>query len=79
MRARHERVDEVFDVVVANILAPTLIELAPELRRVLAPSGVLVVSGVLVDRFDHVVDALAPLRVIEVDRLDGWAALSLRA
>ena len=72
-------VDEVFDVVVANILAPTLIELAPELRRVLAPSGVLVVSGVLVDRFDHVVDALAPLRVIEVDRLEGWAALSLRA
>ena len=43
------------------------------------PAGVLVISGVLADRFDHVVDALAPLRVIDVDRLDGWAAISLRA
>lgn len=71
-------IDETFDVVVANILAPALIELAADLRRVLAPAGVLVISGVLVDRFDHVVEALAPLRVIEVDRLEGWAAISLR-
>ena len=62
----------------ANILAPTLIELADDLRRVLAPAGLLVIAGVLVDRFDHVVAALAPLRVVQVDRLDGWAAVSLR-
>ena len=42
------------------------------------PAGVLVVSGVLVDRFDHVARALAPLQVIAVDRLEGWAALTLR-
>ena len=72
-------VDETFDLVVANILAPALIELAADLRRVLAPAGVLVISGVLAERFDHVVAALAPLRVIDVDRLEGWAAISLRA
>lgn len=72
-------IDETFDVVAANILAPVLVELADDLRRVLAPAGVLVFSGVLTDRFEHVVDALAPLRVIEVDRLEGWAAVSLRA
>ncbi len=32
-------VDGAFDVVVANILAPTLIDLADDLRRVVAPSG----------------------------------------
>jgi len=72
-------VDETFDLVVANILAPALIELAADLRRVLAPAGVLVISGVLADRFDHVVAALAPLQLIDVDRLEGWAAISLRA
>ena len=71
-------VDGEFDIVVANILAPTLIELADDLRRVLAPAGLLVIAGVLVDRFDHVVAALAPLRVVQVDKLDGWAAVSLR-
>ncbi|MEO5901979.1 MAG: 50S ribosomal protein L11 methyltransferase [Ilumatobacteraceae bacterium] len=67
-----------YDVVVANILAPALIGMAAELRRVLAPGGVLVISGVLADRFDHVVDALAPLQVIVVDRLENWAAVTLR-
>jgi ribosomal protein L11 methyltransferase len=67
-----------YDVVVANILAPVLIELAADLQRVLAPDGVLVISGVLADRFDHVVAALAPLAVAQIDELDGWAAITLR-
>src|SRR4029077_9775163 len=55
-------VDGVFDVVVANILAPILIDLADDLRRVVAPSGVLIVSGLLADRHDHVEAALLPMR-----------------
>jgi ribosomal protein L11 methyltransferase len=73
-----EQVGGVFDLVLANILAPTLIALAPELRRVVAPQGVLVVSGVLDGGYDHVVAALAPLRVVRTDVLDGWAALELK-
>jgi ribosomal protein L11 methyltransferase len=73
-----EDVDATFDVVLANILAPTLVELAPELRRVTAPAGVLVVSGVLDGAHDHVVDALAPMRVIERLTREGWAAVVLR-
>lgn len=70
--------DDAYDVVVANILAPALIGMAAALRRVLAPAGVLVISGVLADRFDHVAEALAPLQVIVVDRLESWAAVTLR-
>ncbi len=40
-------IDEPFDLVLANLLAPVLVDLAPELRRVVAPSGALIVSGVL--------------------------------
>ena len=76
--ARLDELDGPFDVVVANILAPVLIDLAPELRRLVSPSGVVVVSGILAARHDHVVAALAPLRVIDEQHRDGWAALSLR-
>jgi ribosomal protein L11 methyltransferase len=71
-------IDGVFDIVVANILAPTLIELADDLRRVVAPSGVLIVSGVLADRHDHVEAALQPLVRTQRQTLDGWAAVTLR-
>ncbi len=67
-----------FDLVAANILAPTLIELADDLRRLTAPDGRLVLSGILADRHDHVLAALAPMVVEQTDTLDGWAAVTLR-
>ena len=72
-------VDGQFDIVVANILAPTLIELADDLVRVVASSGVLIISGVLADRHEHVEAALQPLRRIHRQTLDGWAAVTLAA
>jgi ribosomal protein L11 methyltransferase len=72
-------IDGQFDIVVANILAPTLIELAEDLVRVVAPSGVLIISGVLADRHVHVEAALLPLRRTHRDTLDGWAAVTLAA
>jgi ribosomal protein L11 methyltransferase len=73
------QLDGRYDVVVANILAPVLIELAADLRRLLAPSGVLIVSGVLADRHDHVEAALRPLHRTDLTTLDGWAAVTLTA
>jgi ribosomal protein L11 methyltransferase len=72
-------VEGTFDIVVANILASTLIELADDLRRVVALSGVLIVSGVLADRHDHVEAALLPLRRTRRATLDGWAVVTLSA
>lgn len=73
------KIDRQFDIVVANILAPTLIELAADLVRVVAPSGVLIISGVLADRHEHVEAALRPLRRIHRETLDGWAVVTLAA
>lgn len=70
--------DGTFDVVVANILAPTLIELAEDLRRVLDRGGLLVVSGLLADRTEHVVAALAPLVCVDRAVREGWTALTFR-
>ncbi|MEO6653923.1 MAG: 50S ribosomal protein L11 methyltransferase [Ilumatobacteraceae bacterium] len=67
-----------FELVVANILAPTLVAMADHLVRLTAPDGHLVISGVLSGRYDHVVDALAPMRVVSEEHLDGWSAVVLR-
>ncbi len=66
-----------YDLVLANILAPALIDLSEDLRRVLKPGGHLVISGILADNFDHVLAALGPLTVIETFTLDVWAAVVL--
>jgi ribosomal protein L11 methyltransferase len=68
-----------FDVVVANILAPVLVALAADLRRVLAPTGALIISGVLDGHHRHVEEALRPLRMVDRLTMDGWAALTLRS
>lgn len=74
-----DSLDEVFEVVVANILAPVLIELSDALQGLLAPGGTLIVSGILADRHDHVLRALQPLSVVDSIVVDGWATLALRA
>ena len=66
------------DLVVANILAPTLVELADDLRRLTAPTGHLVISGILAERHGHVLAALEPMVVERTDVVDGWAAVTLR-
>ncbi len=71
-------IDGVYDLVVANILAPTLVALAADLRRVLAPGGALVISGILAEANAHVLAALSPLHVVATAELDGWAAFTLR-
>ena len=70
--------DGTFHVVVANILAPTLIALAADLQRVMADGGALVISGILTAAHDHVLAALAPLQVVATDEMDGWSAITLR-
>ena len=71
-------IDDCFDVVVANILAPALIDLAAHLQRVLAAEGTLIISGILAARHDHVLAALMPLRVVAREQRDTWTAISLR-
>lgn len=67
-----------FDVVVANILAPVLVDLAEDLRAATAPDGILIVSGILASAHGHVLDALAPMQVVDRLTREGWVAVVLR-
>ena len=65
-----------FDLVLANILAVPLTELAPELAR-LCPVGALLLAGLLEGQATEVADAYAPWFDIETAaRRDGWVALA---
>ena len=48
-----------FDLIVANILAGPLIELAPDFARAIAPSGTLILAGVLDSQAEAVATAYA--------------------
>ena len=69
------RIESPAKIVVANILAPALIELSEQLRRLVSPGGFLIISGVLTQNYAHVAEALRPL--LEVDRIDleQWSAV----
>lgn len=66
-----------FDVIFANILAPALIELSADLKSCLKPDGHLVISGILASNYDHVLEALLPLKVVAIATMDVWAAVTL--
>ena len=67
-----------WDVVMANILAPVLISMAEDFRRLLRPGGSLIISGILADRHGHVLDALLPLTPVDTLAHDGWVSIELR-
>lgn len=67
------------DVLVANILAGTLVELAPRLTGLLAPHGHLVLAGILRQQVHEVRAGFAPwLELTVFAERDGWSALSGR-
>ena len=63
-----------YDIVLANILAGTLISLAPTLDRHLSPGGTLILSGVLPAQADRVQQAFAQYNFRLLQR-DDWVAL----
>ena len=69
-----------FDLIVANILAGPLMQLAPDMARHLRPGGSLILSGVLARQRRAVLAAYSAARFRHVRTLvrDGWVTLHLK-
>ena len=69
-----------FDLVIANILAGPLIEMAPELEAVLKAKGYVILSGLLRDQEKAVLDAHKKLGLKKIARIvhEDWCALLLQ-
>jgi ribosomal protein L11 methyltransferase len=76
----HESADTLrapVDIVLANILAGTLVELAPRLCALLRPGGQLVLAGILKQQVHEVRAGFAPWMQLGIfAERDGWSALS---
>lgn len=69
-----------FDLIVANILANPLIELAPQMVPAKAKNGSIVLSGILEEQHDRVVKAYQyqGAKYIKTLHHEGWVAIHLK-
>lgn len=64
--------------VLANILAPVLIELSDSIQKALATDGVVILSGMRTEQVDGVVKHFTTCTQIDADTLEGWTAVVLK-
>jgi len=67
-----------FDLIIANILANPLIDMAPELLRHMAPGGIALLSGLMKEQETSVLQAHAAMKVLSIERRGNWSALLLQ-
>lgn len=69
-----------YDLILANIVADVLIAMAPYFRRYLKKGGVLIVSGIITERENEVIDAIknCGFELAVLSEKEGWAAAMLK-
>jgi ribosomal protein L11 methyltransferase len=75
-----EELEGRFDVVLANILAEENIRLAPELTARLAEGGTLILSGILREKENSVIEAFKAYDLVgpDISRQEEWSCLTYR-
>ncbi|GMR06323.1 MAG: 50S ribosomal protein L11 methyltransferase [Gammaproteobacteria bacterium] len=66
------------DIVFANILAGTLIDLKSHLLEMRAPQGVLVLSGILSEQETLIVNAFEPGNILQVEKDGDWLLITVK-
>ena len=72
-----EKVPGSYDLVVANVFAEVLVQMAPHLSRL--TDGRLVLAGILADRAELVIDALFDMRLVSRKQDGEWVCLEFDA
>jgi len=73
--AGEDPADQQYDIVLANILAGPLVELAPMLSSRLKPGGKLLLSGLLIEQQNDVLDAYEAIAFEEYHNDEPWLCL----
>ena len=70
-----------YDIICANIVADIIIRMAPDIGAFMKDGGVLIVSGIIIERAGEVLDVLeqAGFTKLAVSEKEGWAAALLQA
>jgi len=69
--------DKTFNIIVANIIANVVIEMAKDVYEKLEPSGIFIASGIIEDRQDDVITKLGEegFKIIEVIEDKSWRGI----
>lgn len=72
-------IDGEYDIITANIVADVLIAMRNFFGRYLKPQGILIISGIIEERMDEVVNAVenSGFTALESNIKEGWAAVKL--
>ena len=76
-----EKIGGGYDLITANIVADVLISMKDIFHQKLKNNGILIISGIITERKDEVVNAVvhAGFEVIDTAEGEGWAAVKLKA
>ncbi len=76
-----EKIGEGYDMITANIVADVLIAMKDIFRKKIKDNGTLIISGIIVERKEEVVSAVAGagFEVVNSAECEGWAAVELKA
>ena len=68
------------DIVVANIIADIIIDLAKDIRLFLKQDGIFIASGIILDRLEDVKDAFGNegIEIFCIEKMGEWVALCCR-
>lgn len=74
-------VDSKFNLVVANIITDAILQIAPQLAKVLEPGGIFVASGIIAERYPEVLECLTKQGLAYIKHVceEGWVGLVVRS
>ena len=66
-----------YGCIAANIVADVIIALLPIVKKLIAPGGTFVCSGIIKERLDDVLDAMNKenISITHINEAGGWAAV----
>jgi ribosomal protein L11 methyltransferase len=79
LRRSTAEVSGAYEVILGNILTPTILHLKSEMLRLLAPRGKIILSGITLDEADDVEDAFRDFRRLQRNDTEDWTCLTLQS
>lgn len=76
-----KKIGDGYDIITANIVADVLIAMKDIFRQKIKSGGILIISGIITERKDEVVNAVANsgFEEIKIAEGEGWAAVKFKA
>jgi ribosomal protein L11 methyltransferase len=65
-----------YDVLLGNLLTPTILHLKPQMTRLLAPKGRVILSGITVNEADEVEAAFRDFKLLQRNDTEDWSCLT---